>query len=73
VEVSIKLLWLVQGWWVVQAEECWHQSLVPLMERVREKMGDSPVYLSFDIDAIGQLTEKLHHSGQVQRSRHSLV
>ncbi len=44
----------VQGWWVVQAEECWHKSLTPLMEKVRERMGDTPVYLSFDIDAIGQ-------------------
>lgn len=41
-----------QGWTVVQAEECWHRSLVPLMERVRETVGDAPVYLSFDIDSL---------------------
>lgn len=41
-----------QGWRVVQAEECWHNSLVPLMQEVRQQLGDSPVYLSFDIDAI---------------------
>ena len=37
---------------VVQAEECWHRSLVPLMAEVREQMGDGPVYLSFDIDSL---------------------
>ncbi|KAK8742935.1 hypothetical protein OTU49_017400 [Cherax quadricarinatus] len=41
-----------QGFRVVSAEECWHKSLVPLMEEVRAKMGDKPVYLSFDIDGI---------------------
>ena len=41
-----------QGWTVVQAEECWHRSLAPLMERVRETVGDAPVYLSFDIDSL---------------------
>jgi guanidinobutyrase len=41
-----------QGFRVVQAEECWHRSLTPLMEEVREQMGDSPVYLSFDIDSL---------------------
>ncbi len=41
-----------QGWTVVQAEECWHRSLAPLMERVRDTMGDAPVYLSFDIDSL---------------------
>jgi guanidinobutyrase len=37
---------------VVQAEECWHRSLVPLMEEVREQVGAGPVYLTFDIDAL---------------------
>ena len=37
---------------MVQAEECWHKSLLPLMEEIRQQLGDSPVYLSFDIDAI---------------------
>lgn len=41
-----------QGFRVVQAEECWHQSLSPLMAEVREQMGDGPVYLSFDIDSL---------------------
>jgi guanidinobutyrase len=36
----------------VQAEACWNQSLVPLMSRVREQMGDGPVYITFDIDGI---------------------
>ncbi|XP_042225596.1 guanidinobutyrase-like [Homarus americanus] len=43
---------LSKGFNVVTAEECWHKSLTPLMEEIRAKMGDRPVYLSFDIDAI---------------------
>ncbi len=41
-----------QGWRVVQAEECWHRSLSPLMEEVRAQMGSGPVYISFDIDSL---------------------
>ncbi|KAG0723917.1 Agmatinase, mitochondrial [Chionoecetes opilio] len=41
-----------QGFRVVPVEECWYRSLVPLMEEVRTLMGNRPVYLSFDIDAI---------------------
>jgi len=42
-----------QGFRVVQAEECWHKSLTPLMEEVREQLGDKgPVYISFDIDGL---------------------
>jgi guanidinobutyrase len=41
-----------QGFRVVQAEECWHQSLTPLMAEVRERVGGGPVYLSYDIDSI---------------------
>jgi len=41
-----------QGFRVVQVEECWHKSLVPLMAEVREQVGKGPVYLSFDIDGI---------------------
>jgi guanidinobutyrase len=37
---------------VVQAEECWHRSLVPLMDEVRQQLGAGPVYLSFDIDSL---------------------
>lgn len=41
-----------KGWTVVQAEECWHKSLTPLMAQVRDVVGDAPVYLSFDIDSL---------------------
>jgi guanidinobutyrase len=41
-----------QGFRVVQAEECWHKSLAPLMGEVREQIGGGPVYLSFDIDSL---------------------
>lgn len=41
-----------QGFRVVQVEECWHRSLVPLMSEVVEQLGRGPVYLSFDIDGI---------------------
>ncbi len=38
---------------VVQAEECWYQSLQPLMQEVRKRVGaDTPTYLSFDIDGL---------------------
>ena len=41
-----------QGFRVVQAEECWHKSLTPLMTEVRAQLGKGPVYLSFDIDGL---------------------
>ena len=41
-----------QGFRVVQAEECWHRSLAPLMTEVAAQVGGGPVYLSFDIDGI---------------------
>ncbi|MEM1333347.1 MAG: agmatinase [Actinomycetota bacterium] len=41
-----------QGFRVVQVEECWHRSLVPLMEEVRAQLGGGPVYISFDVDGI---------------------
>ncbi|WP_417532024.1 agmatinase [Marinobacter lipolyticus] len=41
-----------QGFRVVTAEECWHKSLTPLMEEVREKVSGGPVYISFDIDGL---------------------
>ncbi|KGJ88564.1 agmatinase [Colwellia psychrerythraea] len=46
--------WAVdRGVRVVQAEECWLKSLAPLMEEVREIIGgDTPTYLTFDIDGI---------------------
>lgn len=41
-----------QGFRLVQAEACWHQSLAPLMAEVRQQMGSGPVYLTFDIDGL---------------------
>lgn len=41
-----------QGFTLVPAHEVWYQSLAPLMERVRERIGDAPCYLSFDIDGL---------------------
>jgi guanidinobutyrase len=42
-----------QGAQVVQAEACWHRSLVSLMDDVRVRIGaEVPVYLSFDIDGL---------------------
>jgi len=41
-----------QGVQVVSAEECWYHSLAPLMIEVREKLGDAPAYLTFDIDGL---------------------
>ncbi len=41
-----------QGFTIVPAHEVWYQSLVPLMAQVRDKVGNAPCYLSFDIDGI---------------------
>ena len=41
-----------QGFRVVQAEECWHKSLTPLMREVRDQLGKGPVYITFDIDSL---------------------
>jgi guanidinobutyrase len=41
-----------QGFTLVLAHEVWWQSLAPLMQQVREIVGSTPVYLSFDIDGI---------------------
>jgi len=41
-----------QGFRVVQAEDCWHRSLVPLMNEIRDQLGEGPVYISFDIDGL---------------------
>ncbi|MEO6273263.1 MAG: agmatinase [Rhodoferax sp.] len=41
-----------QGFRLVQAEQCWYRSLAPLMTEVRAQIGDTPVYLTFDIDGI---------------------
>lgn len=41
-----------QGWTVVQAEECWGKSLVPLIKEIRSKIGGAPTYISYDIDSL---------------------
>lgn len=41
-----------KGWTVVQAEACWGRSLTGMMARIRERVGDRPVYLSYDIDSL---------------------
>ncbi len=42
-----------QGVLVVEAEKCWYQSLSPLMDEVRVRLGaEGPSYLSFDIDGL---------------------
>ena len=42
----------MQGVRMVLVEQCWHKSLVPLMDAVRKEFKDIPTYVSFDIDAI---------------------
>ena len=41
-----------KGFTVVQAEELWHKSAAPLIDSTRAKMGERPVYLTFDIDSL---------------------
>ena len=41
-----------RGFTVVPAEQCWHKSLAPLMADIREKIGDAPLYLTYDIDSL---------------------
>lgn len=41
-----------QGFRVVQAEECWHRSLTPLMADIRGQFANRPTYISFDIDGL---------------------
>ncbi|MGB8624353.1 MAG: agmatinase [Paracoccaceae bacterium] len=41
-----------QGWTVIQAEECWYRSLAPLMTDIRARIGDAPVYVTYDIDSL---------------------
>ena len=42
-----------QGVQVVTGEDCWYKSLAPLMDEYRERIGgDTPTYLSFDIDGL---------------------
>ena len=46
------ILLTTQGFRIVTAKDCWNKSLEPLMAEVRGMMGDGPVYISFDIDAL---------------------
>lgn len=41
-----------RGFEVYTAEMCWHKSLTPIMDDIRQKVGQTPVYLSFDIDSM---------------------
>jgi guanidinobutyrase len=41
-----------QGFTVIPAHAVWWQSLAPVMDKVRAVIGDTPCYLSFDIDSI---------------------
>ena len=41
-----------QGFTIVPAHEVWYQSLAPLMAQVRERVGTTPVYITFDIDGL---------------------
>ena len=41
-----------QGFTIVQAHEVWYQSLAPLMAQARERIGATPVYITFDIDGL---------------------
>ncbi len=41
-----------QGFTVIQAEECWGKSLTPLITDIKSTIGDSPVYLTYDIDSL---------------------
>jgi len=41
-----------KGFRVIPAYECYHKSLKPLMQDIRKMMGDGPVYITFDIDAL---------------------
>ena len=41
-----------QGFTIIPAHEVWWQSLMPTMAQIRAALGDTPCYLSFDIDGI---------------------
>ncbi len=41
------------GFEVIQAEQCWHKSLQPVMTGIRDRLGpEVPTYLTFDIDSL---------------------
>jgi guanidinobutyrase len=41
-----------QGFNVVQVEQCWNRSLAPLAAEIAARVGDRPVYLTFDVDGL---------------------
>src|SRR5690606_22903353 len=41
-----------QGWTVIPAEQCWYKSLTPLIHGIRDRIGDAPAYISYDIDSL---------------------
>lgn len=41
-----------QGFTVVEAHECWGQSMTPLIGKIRERIGARKTYFTFDIDAL---------------------
>ena len=41
-----------QGFRIVEAQDCWHKSLQPLMVELAKHLGPGPVYLSFDVDGL---------------------
>jgi guanidinobutyrase len=41
-----------QGFTIVPSHEVWYRSLAPLMGEVRERIGPTPVYITFDIDGL---------------------
>ena len=41
-----------RGFTVIPAEDCWYNSLAPLMSEIRGRISDAPVYLTFDIDSL---------------------
>ena len=40
------------GFTVVHAEELWYKSAAPLIEDIRQQIGDLPTYLTYDIDSL---------------------
>ena len=41
-----------KGFTIIEAHECWQNSLEDLMRSIRELVGQRPVYISFDIDGL---------------------
>ena len=40
------------GFNVIQAEELWNKSLIPLAARIKQHIGDLPCYITYDIDSL---------------------